>query len=246
MKKRALKYILIAVVLSSALLFVAKFGGPALLKAYVKTGIGNCWTMPLFCFVPEKEIMNPHIDKTYIQELLPYAFPGIEISIPKGFTVIKGKITKVYYKKRKFDAKSPVIYLLYQKPKFFVNLFPQVKKQGVESNYNFVTRTMTAKVQDINNITDAFFVIMKSIFTPNIGDQANIKMVKFESADNKGFITYDLSPSGNYFDCDVISSDDTFFKIYIKDKGATLDLDKVLAIISTLYVSNIPIPEESN
>ncbi len=239
MKKRTLKYIYIAVVLSFALLFVAKFGGAAILKAYVETGIGYCRTMPLLCFVPEKEIIKPEIDKTYLQELLPYTFPGIEISIPKGFIVIKGVITKVYYKKRKYNAKSPVIYLLYQKPKFFINLFPQVKKQGVENNYDFVTRTMNAKVKDINNITDAFFVIMKTIFTPNLGDQKNIKMVKFESSDKKGFITYNLNPLENYFDCDVISSDDAFFKIYIKDKGTKLDLNKVLAIISTLNISNI-------
>ena len=239
MKKRTLKYICIAVVLFLALLFVAKFGGPAILKAYVQTGVGNCRTMPLLCITPEKELVNPEIDKTYLQELLPYTFPGIEISIPKGFIVIKGEITKVYYKKRKYNAKSPVIYLLYQKPKFFINLFPQVKKQGVENNYDFVTRTMNAKVKDIDNITDAFFVIMKTIFTPNLGDQKNIKMVKFESSDKKGFITYNLTSSENYFACDVISSDDAFFKIYIKDKGAKLNLNKVLAIISTLNISNI-------
>jgi len=239
------KYIYTAVVLSFALLFVAKFGGPAILKAYVETGVGNCRTLPLLCFVPEKEIINPEIDKAYLQELLPYTFPGIDISIPKGFTVIKGKITKAYYKKRKFNAESPVIYLLYQKPNFFINLFPRLKKQGIESNYDFVTRTMNARLNDIDNITDAFFVIMKTIFTPNIGDQANIKMVKFESSDKKGFITYNLRPLENYFDCDVISSDDTFFKIYIKDKGARLNLDKALAIISTLDVSNISALDES-
>lgn len=245
MRRTVLKYLYIAVVLFFSLLFVAKFGGPAILKAYVETGIGNCRTLPLLCFVPEKEIINPEIDKTYLSELLPYTFPGIEISIPKGFTVIKGKVTKVYYKRRKYDAKSPVIYLLYQKPNFFINLFPQVKKQGMENNYDFVTRTMNAKVKDIDNLTDVFFVIMKTIFTPNIGDQANIKMVKFKVLDKKGFITYNLNPLENYFDCDVISSDDTFFKIYIKDKGARLDLDKVLAIISTLNVSNISTLDES-
>ena len=245
MKKRTLKYIYIAVVLSFAFLFVAKFGGPAILKAYVEIGIGNCRTLPLLCFVPEKELVNPEIDKTYLQELLPYTFPEIEISIPKGFTVIKGKVTKIYYKKRKYNEKSPVIYLVEQKPKFFINLFPQVKKQGVENNYDFLTRTMNAKVKDIDNVTDAFFVIMKTIFTPNLGDQKNIKMVKFKSADKKGFITYNLNPAENYFDCDVISSDDSFFKIYIKDKGARLDLEKVLAIISTLHVSNISALDES-
>ena len=245
MKKRTLKYIYIAVVLSFSLLFVAKFGGPAILKAYVETGIGNCRTLPLLCFAPEKELVNPEIDKTYLQELLPYTFPGIEISIPKGFTVIKGEVTKVYYKRRKYDARTPAIYLLYQKPNFFVNLFPQLQKQGIVNNYEFVNRTLNAQFINISNLTDAFFVIMKSIFTPNLGDQKNIKMVKFESLDKKGFITYNLNPAENYFDCDVIRSDDTFCKIYIKDKGARLDLDKVLAIISTLNTSNTSTLDES-
>ncbi len=239
MKKRTLKYIYIAVVLFFALSFVAKFGGPAILKAYVQTSIGNCRTMPLLCITPEKEIINPEIDKTRCSELLPYTFPGIEISIPKGFTVIKGRVTKVYYKKRKYDAKSPVIYLLYQKPKFFINLFPQLQKQGIENNYEFVNRTMHAQFTNIDNLTDAFFVIMKTIFAPNLGDQKNIKMIKFATADKKGFITYNLTSTENYFDCDVINSDDAFFKIYIKDKGAKLDLNKVLVIISTLNISNI-------
>ena len=233
------KYISIAVVLSFSLLFVAKFGGLAILKAYVQAGIGNCRTLPLLCITPEKELVSPEIDKTYLQELLPYTFPGIEISIPKGFTVIKGSVTKVYYKKRKYDAESPVIYLLYQKPIFFINLFPQLQKQGIENNYEFVNRTMHAQFTNIDNLTDAFFVIMKSVFTPNLGEQKNIKIVKFKTSDKKGFITYNLTPSENYFDCDVISDDDAFFKIYIKDKGAKLDLNKVLAIISTLNISNI-------
>jgi len=247
MKKRALKYSYIAVVLSFALLFVVRFGGPAILKAYIETGIGNCHTMPILCKVAEKETDNPKIDKSYLQELLPYSFPGqllpypfpgIEVSVPKGFTVVRGSVTKVYYKRRKFSGKEPTIYLLYQKPKFFINLFPQLKKQGIENNYQFLNRVMQAQPININNLTDAFFVIMKSIFTPDIGDQTNIKMVKFESLDKKGFVTYNLSPSENYFDCDVISNDDAFFKIYIKDKGARLDLDKTFAIISTLNTSD--------
>ncbi|MDP3731511.1 MAG: hypothetical protein Q8R31_00565 [Candidatus Omnitrophota bacterium] len=245
MQKRTLKYIYISAVLSFVLLFVAKFGGPAILKAYVEIGIGNCRTLPLLCILPEKEIVNLEIDKTYLEELLPYTFPGIRISIPKGFTVIKGQVTKAYYKKRKFTAKSPVIYLLYQKPKFFINIFPQVKKQGVKDNYDFLTRTMNAKFNDIENLTDAFFVIMKTIFTPNLGDQENIKMVKFESAGKKGFINYNLASPENYFDCNVIDSNDALFKIYIKDEGARLDLDKVLAIISTLHASNISALDES-
>lgn len=234
MKKKVLKYIYIAVALSFSLFYLAKFGEPAILKAYVETGIGSCRTMPILCLAPEKEIVNPQIDKEYLSQLVPSAFAGIKISIPRGFTVIRGELTRVYYKKRKYEAKSPVIYLLCQEPGFFINLFPQLKKQGVENNYDFVTRTMYAKLSKINNITDTFFAIMKTIFTPNLGDQANLKIVRFQSPDKKGFITYNLTPLGNYFDCDVINSDDAFLKVYIKDKGASLDLDKVFGIISTL------------
>jgi len=247
-KVRFIKYFTITIVLFSSILFVAKFGGPAILKAYVQTGVGNCETLPILCIVPEKEALNPEINKTYLQEFLLYSFPGkelpyflpcMEVSIPKGFIVIRGSLTKVYYKRRKYNAKSPTIYLLYQKPKFFINLFPQLQKRGIENNYEFVNRTMHAQFTNIDNLTDAFFVIMKTIFIPNLGDQKNIKMIKFATADKKGFITYNLTSTENYFDCDVINSDDAFFKIYIKDKGAKLNLNKVLAIISTLNISNI-------
>jgi len=42
-----------------------------------------------------------------------------------------------------------------------------------------------------------------------------------------------LAKADNYFDCNIINNAGDFFKIYIKDKGASLDLDKVVAIIST-------------
>lgn len=237
MKKRIAKYIYIIVALSFGLLFVARFGGPAILKAYVETGIGGCQKTPLLCVIPDEEIINPKLDKARSYELLPYVLPGIEVSIPKGFTVIKGKAVKGYYKNKKFDARSPVIYLLYQDPGFFPGLFPHLKKQGVTDNYEFVNRTMRAQPENIKNITDAFFVIMKSVFTPNLGEPGYLRMVKFTMRDKRGFITYNLTPSQNYFDCDVIDKEDPFFKIYIKDKDASLNLDKVLAIVSTLKTS---------
>lgn len=248
MKKAIFKYIYIAIVLFFASLFVLKFGGQAILKAYVRIGIGDCRAIPILCMAPEKELNNPEIDKAYISELLPYSFPGqelpysfpgLEVSIPKGFTVIRGSTTKVYYKRRKYDAKTPTVFLLYQKPNFFINLFPQLRKEGIENNYGFVTRTLYAQLENINNITDAFFVIMKSVFTPNIGRQENAGIVKFKMLDKRGFITYNMAPLESYFDCDIINSDDAFFKIYIKDKGKRLDLDKVLAIISTMHTTNI-------
>lgn len=236
MSKRLLKYIYIAVFLFFGLLFIARFGRSAILKAYVQTGIGNCQTSPILCAIPGEEIINPEIDNAYLAQLLPHIFSDIEISLPRGFTVTKEKITKVYYKKRKQREKSSAIYLLYEKPKFFPNLFPQLQKQGIGNNYEFLKRTMDAQFVNIDNLTDTFFVIMKSIFTPNLGDQKNLVMVKFKETNKRGFINYNLAPLENYFDCNIISVEDSFVKIYIKDKGATLDLGRVIAIISTLKI----------
>ncbi|MFH1889118.1 MAG: hypothetical protein ABH806_03400 [Candidatus Omnitrophota bacterium] len=246
MKKTVVKYIYISVILILALLFVAKFAGVAILKAYVTTGIGDCRTMPVLCVIPDKEVINMEIDRAHVDELLLYQLPGINISIPRGFTVIKGKVTKVYYKRKRFDADSPVIYLLYQKPKFFVNLYPYLARQGITDNYRFVSRTMYARPENINGITDAFFVIMKAVFTPDIGDQEDIGMVKFNYPDKRGFITYNLTPLENYFDCDVIAADDSFCKVYIKDRKAALGLRDVLTIISTMEISDIPVAETAN
>jgi len=75
---------------------------------------------------------------------------------------------------------------------------------------------------------------MKSLFTPDLGDEKNVKMVKFAIGNKKGFISYNLAPAGNYFDCNIINNRGDFFKVYIKDRAAVLDLKNVLAIISTL------------
>ena len=236
MKRRVFlsKYISITVVLILAILFVAKFGGPSILKLYIETGIGSCQKMPIFCMAPEKTIINPEVKREYIAELIPYKFPKLEICIPEKFLVVQEKIKKVYYKKGKPQPTQSIVYLLYEEPDFFVNLFPQLKKQGIVDNYNFIKRTMSAKLKDIKNLTDAFFVIMKGIFSPDIGDQKNVKMLQFIIADKKGFINYNLTKTNNYFDCNVINRQGDFFKLYIKDTGARLNLDKVLAIISTV------------
>jgi hypothetical protein len=97
---------------------------------------------------------------------------------------------------------------------------------------------MYAQQDQINNIADAFFVIMKSVFTPDVGNQNNAKMIKFQFADFKGFINYFMAKPDNYFDCNVFDADGNFFKVYIKDIGASLDLNNVFAIISTLKPVN--------
>jgi hypothetical protein len=232
-KKKVLsKYIASAILLVLAILFIAKFGGPSILRLYIETGIGTCHKIPILCMEPQEKINTPLVNKDYILELLTYKFPKMSICLPKGFTVSQERMQKVYYK-RKRKGSAAIIYLLYEEPNFFVNLFPQLKKQGIKDDYEFIRRTMSAKLTDIKNITDAFFVIMKSIFTPDVGNQSNLKMAQFTMPGKKGFINYNISKTDNYFDCNVIDDEGDFFKIYIKDKGATLGLDKVLAIIST-------------
>lgn len=246
MKKKTVKYIYVTIVLFFLVLFVAKFGKQAILKAYIETGIGGCGKIPVLCVVPEEEVNIPEANKDYLAELLPYSFPArqlpyfvpnMRVSIPKGFTVIRGSVTKVYYKRKKYNAETPTIYLLYQKPEFFINLFPQLKKLGINNNYDFVSRTLSARLTTIDNITDTFFVIMKSIFTPDIGVQKNVKIARFQAGDKKGFITYNYYGHDTYFDCDVIGPNDAFYKVYIKDMDQKLDLGKVAAIVSTIEVS---------
>jgi len=233
MKKNASsKFITITIVLLFGILFVVKFAGPSMLRLYIESGIGTCQKIPILCMAPEKEIRTS-INKGYIPELLPYKFPDMEIYLPRGFTVVQQGITKYYYKKYNYHHKGAVIYLLYKEPNFFINLFPESKKQGTINDYEFIKRTMYARVKSIKNLSDVFFVIMKSIFTPDLGNQNNVKMIEFKIDSKRGFINYNLTKPDYYFDCNVVDTRGSFFKIYIKDKGGSLDLDKVLAIIST-------------
>ena len=234
MKEKIIRFFLSAIISILAIAFVIKFGGPATLKLYVSTGIGDCQKIPLLCMAPQEKIINPNIDKEYILKLLPYEFPQIKISIPPGFTVVQEKITKVYYKKKKRQHNGAVAYLLHQEPNFFIKLFPRLRQQGIKDDYEFFSRMMYAKLSDIKSLTDAFFVIVKSIFTPVLGTQRNVRMAGFELTDKKGFISYNLTGTTRYFDCNMVDRDGHLFKLYIKDKDAALDLGKVLAIISTI------------
>lgn len=238
MKAATNKIILIIFILIACIAFVVKFAGPMLLRTYVAAGMGGCQNQPIFCISPGQEIISEHIDKDYLAGLERYKFPKMEIYAPKEFMVIKEQISKIYYKKSRREEKGSVIYLLYEKPNFFVDLFPQLYKQGIKNDYEFIEHTMYAKVSDIKNLTDAFFVIMKSVFTPDLGDQSNLKMIQFKIADKRGFISYNLAKSGNYFDCNITDRLGDFFKVYIKDKDASLGLDKALAIISTIKATN--------
>ena len=234
MKKKAVKYITNTAVLLFALVLAAKLAGPAILRLYIESGIGDCKKIPILCMEPTQQIINPDINKKCILESLPYNFPKLSICVPKGFTVIQERIKKVYYKKREHELNGPVIYLLYEKPDFFTNLYQQLKKEGVKDNYEFVKRIMFANLHNMNSLSDAFFVIMKSVFTPDMGDQNNVVMAEFSMEAFRGFINYNLAKSDQYFDCNIINSEGGYFKVYIKDIGASLDLNKVAGIITTI------------
>ena len=228
------RFLLTGFLLIAALAYVVKFGGASMLRLYVQTGIGDCHRLAIFSTLPEKEAMSPHIDKVYLAELTRYSFPEIEICLPKNVKAIQGEISKVYYKKRPQKALGGVAYLVTQPPDFFVDHYPQIKKAGIKDDYEFIQRVMQAKVDTINDVTDAFFTVMKSLFTPDLGDQKNTKIVKFTIGNKRGFVTYNLTPSENYFDCNMLDAEKNFFKIYIKDKSALIDLHKFFTIVSTV------------
>jgi hypothetical protein len=222
MKKKPFKaYLVLFIFLALGVLFVARFGGPALLRMYVEAGTGSCRKIPILCMTPSETIINPEIDDKLIDSSIPYKFPKMCITIPKGF-----------YKKKQRSHAEKIVYLLHQPPDFFVGLYPQLKRQGVGNDYEFIRRIMYANLNRIKNVADAFFVIMKGIFTPDLGDQKNVKMVEFAAAGRKGFVNYNLANTA--FDCNVISEKGGFFKVYIKDEEASLDLSNVLAIINTI------------
>ena len=216
-----------------ALAYVIKLSGPAILRLYIETGIGNCQKIPILCMQPTEKINKTEVNKQYVSGFITQDFLKVSISVPKGFAVVNELVKRPYYKKWGRKTVMPVIHIIYEEPNFFTKLYPQVKRFGIKDNYDFIKRTMFASEKDMKNIPDAFFVIMKSIFIPDLGDQTKAKMEKFEVADKKGFINYNITGKGNYFNCNAFDSKGALFAIYIKDADATLDMDKVLAIVST-------------
>jgi len=233
-KDKIINYILKTAVLLLALTFVVKFGGANILKLYIETGLGNSQKAPLLYMLAEQELIKPSIDEAYLAGLKQYNFPEIQIRIPKEFTVVNEKIKIISYKNKKDKTRGDIAYLLYEKPDFFIELFPQVNKLGISNNYDFLCRTMYARTSHIQNIPDAFFVIMKGVFTPDVGEQKSARILKFTLIDKKGFITYNLSKKGNFFDCNIVNSKGDFFKVYIKDISRRLNLSNVIAIVSSV------------
>jgi len=233
--KKFFKYLNNIIILILAVAFVIKFGGPNILRFYISYGIGDCKAIPILCMQPEEKIFTPQIDKEYLNTLVAQSFPKMSVSVPKSFNLVQELIKKPYYKKRHPNY-SAIIYLLAQEPSDFIKLYPDVRKQGIKDNHEFIRRLMYANLSKVNNITDAFFIIMKSIFTPDIGNQSIAKMIKFQIENMTGYINYGMARADNYFDCNVLDDKDNYFKVYIRDAGARLDLNNVFAIISTLKI----------
>lgn len=229
-----LKYVTVSFIIIFSVLFLLTFGKAAVLRTYIQMGVGSCKKIPVLCMAPKKAVIRHNPKQRYSQELVLYSSPKIKMRVPKGFTVLEEKIKKVFYKKNQRLDSGAVIYLLYEEPGYFPNLFPQLRNSGIKDNYEFISRTMNAKLTGINTLTDSFFVIMKGIFIPDVGDQRNLKMEKFQIAGKKVFINYTLEPQGNYFDCNCIDEEGAFFKVYIKDKQVELNLEDALTVISTL------------
>jgi len=235
MKEKNKKIILIFIFLAFAFIYIAKFCSQAILRLYVVSGIGTCQELPVLCLVPKEELTYQE-DKNYLKQLIFYDLSGIKISLPRQFTLIKEKIKRTYYKKHKSQYKDNVIYLLHQPAGFFMGLFSHLKKLGIKDDYEFVQHLMQANLNELKNLNDLFFLVNKSIFTPDLGDQKNLKMFKFNLMNKKGFLLYNFTDSGNYFDANLFTQNGDFFKIYIRDKSKILDLNKALAIILSVEI----------
>ncbi|MCU0665904.1 MAG: hypothetical protein MUF05_02265 [Candidatus Omnitrophica bacterium] len=218
--------------------FIAIFAGPKLLQMYVRAGLGNGKDQPVFSMSIEGKIQAPVPNQSYIDQLKQFQVENVKISVPKEFTVVKQTSTKRYYKKWHKPENKAIIYVVHQPKDFFIRLYPEVKKDAVVNDYQFIRRTMQAKISEVKNLHDAFFLIIKTIFTPDVGEQENLKIMEFASAGKKGFVTYNLSKKGGYFNFNFIGEKADYFGVYIKDIPPTLDLNKALDIISTIESTN--------
>ncbi|MGD0336942.1 MAG: hypothetical protein ABSB18_07615 [Candidatus Omnitrophota bacterium] len=221
------------IALGLCLWYVAIIGGPNLLKLYINTGIGDCNKIPILCMVPVEKI-TPQASKECLRDFLPYSFPNIQVCLPDGFKVTCELAKKEFYKKKINRQNKSFAYLLYEEPGFFMKLFPQSKKAGANNNYEFIKRVMYANTNAIKNLNDTFFVIMKSFFIADLGDQKEVKMAQVEMGDKRGFLSYNIGKDAVYFECSLVDSKDQFFKIYVRDKTRQLNPEKIFTVISTL------------
>lgn len=165
MKQKAIKIISGTTAFLLGVAFIAKFSGPAFLRLYVEAGIGNCQKIPILCMAPDEKVITPgQIDKEYLSELIPYNFPKMALSVPRGFKVIQEEIKKDYYKRKGRPYSEAAVYVIYEEPGFFIELYPQLKKKGINDNYQFIKHAMYAGIKGITNFTDLFFIIMKGFY----------------------------------------------------------------------------------
>ncbi|HNX81598.1 MAG TPA: hypothetical protein PKL77_05570 [Candidatus Omnitrophota bacterium] len=233
-KKNYLKIACIGIALSLAVAYIAYFAGPRLLKMYVHAGIGFIHRQPIFGMKPSEVPVPLEVDEDYLAELKPYEFSDVSVSLPKEFRVVQGSEEKSYYKKRPWKTMGAVVYLLYQPPHYFVDSFPDIKQQGITDDYTFVKKTMQSDADFIHTVTDAFFVVMKSLFTPDLGNQKNLSMISFEGRGKRGFISFNLGETEYAYVCDIFDSQNNYFKIFLRDKSRKMDLKKMFTIISTI------------
>lgn len=239
-RKNWLKITFIILALAGAVLYIAHFAGPKILRMYVHAGIGFIHRQPIFGMKPSDASVPLEINEEYLTELKPYKFSDVSISLPKEYRVVQGTEEKSYYKKYTKKSSGAVVYLLYQPPHYFVDSFPDIKEKGVTDDYTFVKKTMQSDADIIRNVTDAFFVVMKSLFTPDLGNQKNLCMISFEGHGKKGFISFNLGETEYAFVCDVFDSGNNYFKIFLRDKSRKMDLRKIFTIISTVRKSGSP------
>jgi hypothetical protein len=203
------------------------------IQMYISSGIGDCQKIPILCRQPTEELQLPSIARRN-EDFIPQRFDRVSLSVPKGFAVVQETVQRPYYKKHKDKERGNTIYVLRQGPGYFPALFPQLVKEQVTTNYEFIRRIMHAQLGLVQDLTDAFFLIMKGIFIPDIGDQRQARMVSFTQLDKKGFLTYSQGQKQQFFDCNCVDAQDNFYKLYIKDASGKLALEDVLAVIATL------------
>jgi len=239
LKNSFLKLINAAVLLAVCVFVFIKFAWPAILQLYVETGIGNCRKIPILCVKPSYEIINPVIKKEDVFGL-PYCELGeVQICAPETFKIVKQHLTKIFPGSKSYSNHASIIYLFYGNKDFFVNLFPQLTiNKVIKNDYEFLNKMESSSIKEIHTLTDAFFSIMKSILTPDLGNQYEVKIARIITEEFKGFISYNTANTHNYFDCNILTKDGVFLKIYIKDKEKELDLDKVIAILASIKKVN--------
>jgi len=225
---------LAAIFLVLAVVYIIKNASSPFLKLYVRQGMGDCRTNPILCAVPQVGQIAHQPDKAYLEELKLFRFDKLQILLPKDFKVVLEQSEKFYYKKRPWRARGGTVFLLLEPAGYFISMLPELKKKGITNDYEFIERLLSANLEGIATLGDVFFVVLKGLFTPNLGPGKEIKIVRFSTADKKGFISYNLGPSANYFDCNVFDSDGNYFAVYIQDALGKLKLENVLTIISTV------------